>query len=707
MERRFFASGSIPQVPRWELGDGTAQVATALVAGPAGPIHDPPLEPRDEVVFLLTAAAEIEHALMVQYLYAAYSVHVLAGGANENQLRAVQNLLTQIAREEMGHLATVQNLLHLVGGPLNLNREHSPYASEIYPFRFKLEPLTLDSLSKYVTAESPAVLPRDLSDDDKALLAQIRVDASRSNDGHEVRHVGLIFERLAQLFEDSLADDDLRLDTFARQAKFEDWGFQPGTPDAGEALIIESFPSADVAQVRAAAVAAVRKIGAQGEGFDSPPADPGNSESHFERFFDIYKRVTELASAGAVITWPVAENANTTPPPLEKPALADMVASVMEAHATKGRITHPRARAWAQLFNLRYRMLLGCFAHFMRLDHTLYTDVPGAQRGDRTARGLLLVWTFDEMRRLSKIATKLVQLPKDDPPGPLHAGPPFELPYTVNLPEGEPQRWRTHLDISQAAVRLVREQLQPDEQVADRDDFLDDLLRRDEGDQLVMQALAKGLEVPPDSVPSDFRKAVRILEEAVRGFSIGRPHRNIWAGKTHDQFLNTPVLPNLPPVERNPDGTVNRDPNTSPLVQRLEGTAPGNRMPRFRPPVPAQRIGFIRQWITDGCPDNDPPGQVGVEHERDPAPEPLATPEPPPSTPLSFESDIKSLFRETPDRTSMLAIAGFDLHRYEDVRDRATAIAARLEDGSMPCDGSWPPDRIATFHKWIEQGKQP
>ena len=420
----------------------------------------------------------------------------------------------------MGHLATVQNLLHLVGGPLNLNREHSPYASEIYPFRFKLEPLTLDSLSKYVTAESPAVLPRDLSEDNKALLAQIRVDASRSNDGHEVRHVGLIFERLAQLFEDSLADDDLRLDTFARQAKFEDWGFQPGTPDAGEALIIESFPSADVAQVRAAAVAAVRKIGAQGEGFDSPPADPGNSESHFERFFDIYKRVTELASAGAVITWPVAENANTTPPPLVKPALADMVASVMEAHATKGRITHPRARAWAQLFNLRYRMLLGCFAHFMRLDHTLYTDVPGAQRGDRTAKGLLLVWTFDEMRRLSKIATKLVQLPKDDPPGPLHAGPPFELPYTVNLPEGEPQRWRTHLDISQAAVRLVREQLQPDERVADRDDFLDDLLRRDEGDQLVMQALAKGLEVPPDSVPSDFRKAVRILWRRFAGSAL-------------------------------------------------------------------------------------------------------------------------------------------------------------------------------------------
>jgi hypothetical protein len=49
----------------------------------------------------------------------------------------------------------------------------------------------------------------------------------------------------------------------------------------------------------------------------------------------------------------------------------------------------------------------------------------------------------------------------------------------------------------------------------------------------------------------------------------------------------------------------------------------------------------------------------------------------------------------------------FDLHRYEDVWDNATAILARLEDGSMPCDGSWPPERIATFRQWITDGRQP
>ena len=704
MDGRFFTPGSITQVPFWELADGAPGVAGVPGPRPPGPLHDPPLEPRDEAVFLLTAAAEIEHALMVQYLYAAYSVRI--ADPNRQQLTAVQDLLTQIAREEMGHLGTVQNLLHLAGGPLNLDREHSPFASAIYPFRFTLEPLTLDSLAKYVTAESPAVLPPEISEADRALLERIRDDATRANGGQQVRHVGLIFERLARLFADDvdgLADDDIRLDTNAAQAKFADWGFEPRRGDPGEPLIVESFAGTNVDRVRAAAVAAVRAIGAQGEGFDPAPA---GTESHFERFFDIYKRVSALTSAGATVTWPVATNPNTTSAPTEPPA-ADMVEAALEAHASTGRINDQRARAWAHLFNLRYRLLLGQLSHFLRLDHELYSDTPGPQLGDRTDRGLLLIGTFDEMRRLAKIAGKLVQLPKDDPPGAVHAGPPFELPYSLNLPDGEPQRWRMHLDASRAAVRLIRDQLQPDDVAADADGFLTDLVSRDTHVQVVMQSLAQGDGVPPDSLPTGFAKVVGILEEAVRGFSIGPPHSNFWAGRTRDQFLAVRIG-QQPPVNLNPDGSVDPDPDAAPLVHRLEGQAPPpgprfNRMPRFRPPVPDARIGFVRQWIAEGAPDDSPPGQVGVEHERDPAPE-LG---PPPTTPLSFESDIKGLFRENPDRTSMLAIAQFDLHRYEDVRDRATAILARLEDGSMPCDGAWPPERISIFRQWIADGRQP
>jgi len=45
----------------------------------------------------------------------------------------------------------------------------------------------------------------------------------------------------------------------------------------------------------------------------------------------------------------------------------------------------------------------------------------------------------------------------------------------------------------------------------------------------------------------------------------------------------------------------------------------------------------------------------------------------------------------------------FDLSRYEDVKDNAAAIAERLSDGSMPCDGPWPEDRIALFRQWMNE----
>jgi hypothetical protein len=304
---------------------------------------------------------------------------------------------------------------------------------------------------------------------------------------------------------------------------------------------------------------------------------------------------------------------------------ADGLMAAVEALATAGRITEPRARAWAQLFNLRYRMLLGQLAHFLRLDQEVYTAGAGPQQGDRTARGLLLVGTFDEMRHLKKIAGKLVQLPKDAG-GTVHAGPPF--------------------------------------------------------------------------LPTGFAKAVTILEEAVRGFRIGL-HGNFWAGKTRQSFVTTPVpFIGLTPLALDAGGAVVPDPEQAVLIDRITDTDPDNRMPRFRPPVPAPRIADREQWIRDGAPDDDPPGRVGVVLEPDPAEETA-----PPPVVLGFAADIVGLFRADVDRPSMLF--AFDLHRFEHVRDNADAILTRLVDGTMPCDAPWPPERIALFQRWIDEGKLP
>jgi hypothetical protein len=71
---------------------------------------------------------------------------------------------------------------------------------------------------------------------------------------------------------------------------------------------------------------------------------------------------------------------------------------------------------------------------------------------------------------------------------------------------------------------------------------------------------------------------------------------------------------------------------------------------------------------------------------------------------LSFASDIKPLFRES-DRMAMRR--AFDLWSYDDVVANAQAIAGRLKDGSMPCDGPWPGEQVSVFERWLSDGSAP
>jgi hypothetical protein len=70
--------------------------------------------------------------------------------------------------------------------------------------------------------------------------------------------------------------------------------------------------------------------------------------------------------------------------------------------------------------------------------------------------------------------------------------------------------------------------------------------------------------------------------------------------------------------------------------------------------------------------------------------------------PVSFETDVKPLFRER-DRESMQR--AFDLWSHDDVSRHAEAILARLQEGTMPCDGAWPQAQVDLFQRWAESGK--
>ena len=70
----------------------------------------------------------------------------------------------------------------------------------------------------------------------------------------------------------------------------------------------------------------------------------------------------------------------------------------------------------------------------------------------------------------------------------------------------------------------------------------------------------------------------------------------------------------------------------------------------------------------------------------------------------SFTHDIRPLFRPTDIDAMGYA---FDLTQYDAVKANAEAIYARLADGSMPCDGAWPAERVALVRQWLDEGCPP
>ncbi|MDJ0591380.1 MAG: ferritin-like domain-containing protein [Pleurocapsa sp. MO_226.B13] len=663
---------------------------------------EPPRQPRDEAALLLTVAAEVEHALMVQYLYGAYSVRYdLEDYELQGRVRSLYQVIAQMAREEMGHLMTVQNLLQSLGAPLNFEREHSPFESELYPFRFKLEPLSEQSLAKYITAERPAHKPPHMSDAKWRRLEKIARVAQCANDGHPVQHVGPIYKRLIELFEGELKDEDFRTDLMdGQQATWQDWGYDGDLRNNESRKVhVDSFESCDPNTLRKQAVEALKKIAEQGEGYGD------RVDSHFERFLQLYEDFqvleSELEPKNVDFIWPVATNPSTSLTRPRQRCDFDLVDNARLAFEERGYITNSRTRAWGHLFNLRYRLLLAYLMHFLRIEGARYI-ADGPDKGDRTPRGLLLLWTFDEMRHIKKIAEKMVQLPLRDPDDGINAGPTFQLPYTLMLADLDRLRWRGHLDVVRNSLTLVGDSLQAMSSPDKKDPFLEDLQAADERQVVILEALANGKSIPSSSLPRAFQKVARILEEAVRGFGIDG-HTNFWTGINRDRFVGLHMF-NTPLLAKDPQNDCKLVAKDSQLVSRLESESKTGTMPRYRPRINVSRQQFVREWIDAQAPDNEPPGQIGIKSERNPSLEPVKElPCQASVSTLSYMTDIRPLFRDF-DLVTLKQFDSVDLNDPNSIRANAQMLRQRLEAGTLPYDACWSSKQIALFGRWVDGG---
>jgi CDGSH-type Zn-finger protein/uncharacterized Fe-S cluster protein YjdI len=119
------------------------------------------VEHRESLAFALSEAAELEHGLLCCYLYTAFSIgprcerrHSAEQAAAIARWRAE---LTDIARDEMIHLALVSNLLNAIGAAPHFMRPNFPVASGYHPAGIvvSLAPFCLSTIQHFVYLERP------------------------------------------------------------------------------------------------------------------------------------------------------------------------------------------------------------------------------------------------------------------------------------------------------------------------------------------------------------------------------------------------------------------------------------------------------------------------------------------------------------------------------------------------------------------------
>lgn len=426
---------------------------------------------RDYLVTLLHIAAEAEHGLMVQYLYAAYSLggpHL--DGAQAATVAGWQKNILDVAKEEMGHLLTVQNLLALLGAPPNFTRAEGSFEQSLSPIPFFLEPLTREVAASFTFAEMSQNLDdhlknaRHLEGGLKRFVAQrewrrIDRDARGLAQGLgapalDPQPVARLYEELIRVFSDDtlLPDRDFDEMSYASQASWDDWGRGYGPnpkllSPAGDLISAHvSKQRAHVLVMRAAtrtdAIAALREFSGQGEAVHVQPRQRFNTKreeaenqlaepSHFERFLAIWQ--------GYPSAWKPYRNVMINP--VTRPTSSPQVTYIED----------DGIRDWAMLFNLRYRMLLTFLAHSFRLSRV-------APRGQPNLRGMIMHRAFGEMYNIKTIAGLLVQMKVSaqhgHPDGDVYAGPPFETPYSLNMPAAHVDVFRLHRDLYRGAIAV-------------------------------------------------------------------------------------------------------------------------------------------------------------------------------------------------------------------------------------------------------------
>jgi CDGSH-type Zn-finger protein/uncharacterized Fe-S cluster protein YjdI len=347
---------------------------------------------REQLAYLLTEAAEIEHGLLCCYLFAAYSLKKPSDGgltaAERAALARWRGLIVRVAIDEMLHLALVSNLLAAIGLAPHLQRPNFPVAPGYHPSGVvvALAPFDAATIDHFVFLERPegTELPDGAGFEEppryeRATQADRLVPSSQDylTVGHLYRGIRSGLVHLAERYGESV----LFL----------------GNPDAQVGADM-ALPGLLRVTDLASALNAVDTIVEQGEG------SPTNPEtSHFRRFVSVRDEYRALVAERPdfVPAMPVARN-----PVMRKPPDPQ----------GKVHIGDPTAASLLDLGNAVYGLALRYLGRAF-----------GQAEDSRQARAALVDASVTAMQLLTPIADLLCRLPASPERPDVNAGLTFTM----------------------------------------------------------------------------------------------------------------------------------------------------------------------------------------------------------------------------------------------------------------------------------------
>jgi len=352
---------------------------------------------REQLLYWLHEAAEIEHHLMCCYLYAAFSLKRSDPAWSDTQRDAVERwrrLIMSVVFEEMTHLALVGNLAQALGASPHVNRPAFPVDSGPYPagFVIRLQPFSAATIEHFKFLERPS---HERLADAAGFVPQREyrraVPEGRLSPGpRDYDTVGELYEVLAQSLD-------------ACAAAFGEAALFVGDPALQVDALLVPLPGMQAVTDLASARQAIHTIVTQGEGAGSDQID-----SHFCRFTRLGEELAALTAAdpGFEPAWPAATN------PV-------MNAPIHSANA-RVHISEPRIARWLDIGNAMYTTSLRCL-------------LQGFGARGRQAKGTWLAASFALMRALVPVGQGLAARPASAVPGGPNAGLTFTPLRTLAL----------------------------------------------------------------------------------------------------------------------------------------------------------------------------------------------------------------------------------------------------------------------------------